>query len=188
MSPRAAKGAKECNQIALVMMRRRRFRLRAAPPKSSPQLPARRRLAVAPLWLAHNVMDTPEDQSHAPAPLAVDKLGVVASGACAVHCAATAFAPTLLGMVGLGALMGHRAEWGFTIAAVLFAAMAIVVGWRAHGSNRVTALLSLGILGLFASRAIEESGWHDVGTVVGVLAGATVVAGHLLNIRATRAA
>ncbi len=75
----------------------------------------------------------------------VDRLGVVASTACAIHCPSVAVLPTALSAAGLSALLGHEAEWGFTIVAACLAASAMVVGWRRHaarasGKGRSTCL------------------------------------------------
>jgi len=116
----------------------------------------------------------------------VDRLGAVASGLCAAHCAASALLPSVLSAMGLGALLGHEAEWGFTIVAVVLAAAALILGWRRHQSRPVMVLLGAGITGLVASRLVEEAGIHGVGTAIGVAAGLILVVGHIGNIRASR--
>lgn len=136
-----------------------------------------------------------------------DRIGALASTVCAVHCAVCALLPVAFGALGLGFLLGHEAEWGFTLIAVFFAAAALVAGWRRHRSRGVALLLMLGIVGLLVSRGVEgatedhaenghdhaqavdhhdgEAG-HLAGTVVGVVAGLVLLAGHLLSLRATR--
>ena len=89
-----------------------------------------------------------------------DRWGTVASSVCALHCAVCALLPAALAGLGLGALLSPKAEWGFTLVAVALAGMALVMGWRVHRSRRVAALLSLGILALFASRVLEMGGEH----------------------------
>ena len=112
----------------------------------------------------------------------VDRLGVFMSGVCAVHCALTALLPGLLTALGLGALLSHEAEWAFTVAAIVFAVSALVYGLRAHRSKWVPAVLAVGVVGLLASRFIEEAGAHSAGTVVGVAAGLALVVGHVSNL------
>ena len=90
----------------------------------------------------------------------LDRFGAVASSLCAVHCALCAFLPAAFAALGLGALLSQEAEWGFTIIAILFAGGALVAGWRVHRSSVVVALLSIGIVGLLASRVIEMGGEH----------------------------
>ena len=90
----------------------------------------------------------------------LDRFGAVASSLCAVHCALCAFLPAAFAALGLGALLSQEAEWGFTIIAILFAGGALVAGWRVHRSSLVVALLSIGIVGLLASRVIEMGGEH----------------------------
>lgn len=90
----------------------------------------------------------------------VDFIGVVASGLCAVHCLFCALLPTIFGVLGLGFLLTHEAEWALTLLAVTFALSAGFIGWRLHRSSLVFGLLSLGIIGLLASRGIEMSSEH----------------------------
>lgn len=90
----------------------------------------------------------------------VDRFGAVASSLCAVHCMACAFLPAAFGMLGLGALQSHRAEWVFTLTAVALASGALILGWRRHRSVFVAAMLTLGIVGLLASRGLEMTGAH----------------------------
>lgn len=119
--------------------------------------------------------------SHQP----IDRLGTLASGACAVHCALNAILPEAIAAVGLGALLGHEIEWGFTFAALALAASALIVGWRKHHSRPVLALLGGGIVALLLARILEGAG-ETVCISLSVLGGALLVAGHLSNIRAAR--
>lgn len=111
-----------------------------------------------------------------------DRLGVVASTACALHCAVVALLPAALGALGLGALLGHEAEWAFTLAAVAIAAFA-AFNARNNGSPSVLLLLGAGIVGLLGARFIEEAGAHEVGTAVAVASGIALVLGHVQNLR-----
>ena len=141
-----------------------------------------------------------------------DRAGAVAGTVCAAHCAVSAFLPAAFGMLGLGFLLGHEAEWVLSMVAIVFASVALVLAWRRRKDRRVAALLALGIVGLLASRLVEESSGHEdahheeghghghadeaeeaeedashlIGTAIGVFAGLTLVAGHLLNLRAHR--
>lgn len=143
----------------------------------------------------------------------VDRVGALASTVCALHCAVCALLPVAFGALGLGFLLGHEAEWVFTLIAIVFATAALTAGWRRHRSRGVALLLLVGIAGLLVSRGVEEAGeshadgghghanaldhdhdhdqadggaGHLVGTVVGVVAGLSLLAGHLLSLRAIR--
>jgi len=115
----------------------------------------------------------------------IDRLGTLASSACAVHCALTAILPEAIATVGLGALLGHELEWGFTFAALVFATTAVILGWRRHRSRPVVALLGGGIVALLLAR-LAEGVPELVCISLSVLGGALLVAGHLSNIRASR--
>lgn len=119
-------------------------------------------------------------------PLLVDRLGVVASAACAVHCVGVALVPAVLAAAGLSALLAHDAEWTFTLVAVGFAALALVMSWRRHGALEPVLAFAIGITGLLAARFLEEAGSHGLGTTMAVCSGAVLVLGHALSLRLRR--
>ena len=90
----------------------------------------------------------------------IDQAGAVASTLCAIHCAICALLPAAFGALGLGILLSQTAEWAFTIVAVSIAGGALVLSWREHRSVAVAGLLSLGIVGLLASRVLEMGSDH----------------------------
>lgn len=93
----------------------------------------------------------------------VDQAGAVASTLCAIHCAICALLPAAFGALGLGMLLSQTAEWAFTLVAVSIAAGALVLSWRQYRSVAVAGLLSLGIVGLLASRVLEMGSDHHHG-------------------------
>lgn len=90
----------------------------------------------------------------------IDQAGAVASTLCAIHCAICALLPAAFGALGLGMLLSQTAEWAFTIVAVSIAGGALILSWRQHRSVAVAGLLSLGIVGLLASRVLEMGSDH----------------------------
>ena len=90
----------------------------------------------------------------------IDQAGAVASTLCAIHCAICALLPAAFGALGLGMLLSQTAEWAFTLIAVSIAGGALVLSWRQHRSVAVAGLLSLGIVGLLASRVLEMGADH----------------------------
>ncbi len=115
-----------------------------------------------------------------------DRVGMVASAACAVHCVVCAVVPSILAALGLGVLIGHEAEWLFTGVAAVFALGALVTGLRSHGARLPAVVLGLGVVSLILSRLFEE--WHlgSLGMAFSVMAGITLVVGHITNLRASR--
>jgi hypothetical protein len=91
----------------------------------------------------------------------------------------------VLGALGLGALLGHGTEWGFTLLSLVFAATALFLGWRSHRSVRVISMLGAGATALVLARLLEHA-MEAAGAVLSVLAGLTLVVGHISNIRASR--
>ncbi len=115
----------------------------------------------------------------------LDQAGATASCLCALHCAICAIAPAALAVLGLDMLLGEETEWALTTVAVLFAVAAMIVGWRRHRSISVALLLGLGALALLGSRFAEEVGL-PLASSIAVAAGASLVVGHLLSLRASR--
>ena len=92
----------------------------------------------------------------------IDRLGTVASCLCAIHCAACALLPAALSTLGLGLLFSPVAEWVFTLVAIAFAVGTLIINWKQTRSRLVIIFFTFGIIGLLASRMIEEStGHHD---------------------------
>lgn len=116
----------------------------------------------------------------------LDGAGALASGACAVHCVLCAFLPGILAAVGVSWIGSDAFEWGATIVAAVFAAAAALAGWRIHQSVHAVSLLGTGIFVLLLARVLEGSVGHTMGSMVGILSGAVLVAGHLSSIRASR--
>lgn len=131
--------------------------------------------------LAKSGMTSP---NHNPSGRAIDRLGALASTACAVHCLLAALLPGAIAALGLGVVLGHDAESAFTLTAVAIASLALVLGWPKHRSGRIAATLVFGIVGLVVARVLEQSGSHVAGTMLGVGAGLALVAGHVFGVRA----
>ena len=90
-----------------------------------------------------------------------DRVGSIASGLCAVHCALCGLLPLAFTSLGLGVLLGHGAEWVFSITAIALGLIAMIWGWLQHRSTGVAVIFAIGILGLLGSRWLEMSGEHD---------------------------
>ncbi|MEM7052745.1 MAG: MerC domain-containing protein [Acidobacteriota bacterium] len=116
----------------------------------------------------------------------IDRFGALAGLACAGHCAVCSLLPGVLAAIGFAGLLSHEAEWAFTLVAVLSASTALFIAWREGSARAVGVLLAAGIIGLLAARWLEHNEIHGAGPVAGILAGLTLVAGHLWNLRARR--
>jgi hypothetical protein len=82
--------------------------------------------------------------------LTADKLGIIASAACVVHCIAT---PVLLSASTVFAhlLPGEeRTHRTLAICVAALGAIALIRGFRTHGRRRILALMALGLACIFA--------------------------------------
>jgi len=117
----------------------------------------------------------------------LDRLGGVASMACAVHCGLLAFAPAVVTLVGLDMLAGEAFEWAFFASALCFAAVAATVGYRAHRTSWVPLGFTLGALMLIIARLAEAWALFEGGALLAVCGGAILVAFHIANTLRMRA-
>ena len=117
----------------------------------------------------------------------IDRLGGLASSACAIHCFVMALVPAALSFVGLEVLANEAFEWGFFTAAICFAAVAAVVGYRAHNTWWVLAGFGAGALVLSAGRFGEAFALHEAGALLSISGGVLLLLTHLASISRTRA-
>ncbi len=90
----------------------------------------------------------------------LDKLGVLGSSICTIHCFACLFLPTILAALGFSFLLNASVEWSLTIVAVVVASGALVIGYKKHQSKQVAVFFLIGIVGLVTARVIEFSHGH----------------------------
>ncbi len=123
----------------------------------------------------------------------LDRLGVSASVACALHCAALTVALAVWPALWLRQRIGGIEvrwllwlEWGLAATSIVLALAAGWHGWRRHGRRAPLLLLALGagllVVGVF-TRLHLVPGW---GTAVVVAGGACLVGGHWRNLRCAR--
>jgi peptidoglycan/LPS O-acetylase OafA/YrhL len=115
----------------------------------------------------------------------LDRVGAVASFACAVHCAAI---PILLGLGAAGAvswLDQRPVEWGIAGLAAVVGTVSAWRGYRVHGNKTVALVLAAAALSLaFVLLAHHDHAAHE-GEMKWVfpLIGLVVAVSHLVNRR-----
>ena len=109
----------------------------------------------------------------------LDRLGVLLSGLCAVHCIVGIIAVAGLG-AGSGLLLAPDIHRVGLLLATLIAAAAIGVGALRHRRPAPLLVAFAGLACMSGALAIGHGAEEAVLTVVGV---ALVAAGHLLNLR-----
>jgi hypothetical protein len=117
----------------------------------------------------------------------MDRLGGLASAACAMHCLTMAFAPALISLVGLGFLADESFEWGLFVTAVGFAFAAAIFGYRVHRTWWVPAGFGIGILVLMAGRLGEAMQLYEGGAIVAITGGSLLLTTHVASAVRTRA-
>jgi MerC mercury resistance protein len=113
--------------------------------------------------------------------LTLDRAGMAASVACAVHCAATPFVVIILPFGGLALTGGSVFETLFAMGSVLIGSVSARIGLSLHNSRRPLLMVLLGGLLIAAGRfASSETIWPE--TVL-VVSGVCLIAGaHAVNL------
>lgn len=112
-----------------------------------------------------------------------DRLGIVASTLCAIHCAGGAF---LIGAAGAGRWFAdERLESGFVIVAVSLVVIALTRGFRTHGARLPIVLAAVGIalVAIVRGGAIDVAGLESAMSIAGAC---FLVSAHAANLRAHR--
>jgi hypothetical protein len=124
--------------------------------------------------------------------LKLDRVGMVASGACAVHCAITPFVAILLPFGGITLTGGSALETLFVTVSVLFGTASARIGLRLHNSRKPVVMVLLGGFMIASGRlASFASVWPETTLVVSgacMIAGAHAVNLYLCRCRACHAA
>ena len=115
-----------------------------------------------------------------------DRLGILLSSACLIHCVAVIFLPLLIPAL---ALLVHT-PWVhrvFAVVILVVTPMAFIPGYRRHGMSRIITMAYIGVglilLGVFSDGFVSEYVSHGM-SVLGSLA---LVTAHVQNIRHSRA-
>lgn len=114
-----------------------------------------------------------------------DRLGIVVSTICAVHCA---LLPVLLLLLPpVAELFGHEGvEWSLLGVAAVIAAWSATQALRHHRSRAVLLLMASGVLILLAGRWLESAVDLIAAAAASVLGASLLVLGHLHNLRLCR--
>lgn len=111
----------------------------------------------------------------------LDRAGIGASIACAVHCALAPLLVVALPLVGLRFLVDDSTEWAFVGASVALGVLSLVPSYfRSHGRLRPLLVFAAGIGVLLVARILlEEDFWFEIAAVV--TAAILIVSAHALN-------
>lgn len=121
--------------------------------------------------------------------LDLDRVGAVASTACAIHCAAI---PILAGLGAAGAVswFDHEpVEWGFVGLAAVIGTVSAWRGYKVHGNKVVALVLAVAALSLLAltwSRHDEHAHSGGMAWVFPIL-GVVIAVSHVVNRRLCKA-
>lgn len=111
----------------------------------------------------------------------LDRIGVVASCACAVHCAVMPFLIGVLPLLGLGFVAEERVEWLLVALSGLIGVASLLPSYfRYHRRVSPLILFGVGVTLIVVGRVWFEEGaaFETAGVVAGAL---TIAAAHFVN-------
>lgn len=109
-----------------------------------------------------------------------DKLGTIASMICAIHCAITGVAVSVLSIIGFTTLQSPVLEWGFLGCALVFGCWAAARGYSIHKAWLPICVFLLGFF-LLASSHFVSAGSAGIAELFSVLGGISLVGFHYVN-------
>lgn len=114
-----------------------------------------------------------------------DRVGIVASTLCAIHCAVLPLAAALLPSLGLSAGGWVDLDQAFVVFASILALATLTLGWRRHRAYRAFALLVPGLTLIWLG-AFSPLHGHDLKHLLVMAIGGLLLAlAHLVNLRLT---
>lgn len=110
----------------------------------------------------------------------LDRLGVVASTACLIHCLATPLVVASLPLVA-----GERFEGALSAVLVALASLSAALSWRA-GDRRPLVPYVLGLVALTLRLRLARGEGDPLDTVLVLVAASGMIVTHVLGLRAAR--
>ena len=114
-------------------------------------------------------------------PGALDRVGVVTSSLCALHCMVTALGPSFLAVLGLTALLSPEVEGWLSTAALIIASVAALLAIATQRRWTTASILAVFAFALLMVRRFEDTleGWAEP---ISILIAVGLVGAHILNL------
>jgi hypothetical protein len=114
-----------------------------------------------------------------------DRVGIVVSGACAIHCTLLPLLIAAMPILGLGGLLDPRVEWGFIVSTALIGATAHIRAYlRDHCHVAPGLIFAAGFVLVLSARLFLED--HQLGPYAVGLGGLLAATSHYANLRLCR--
>ena len=110
----------------------------------------------------------------------LDKVGVIASCACALHCTLAPLVVAVLPLLGLRFLVDERTEWIFVGTSILIGVASLLPSYLRHRRTRPLSMFALGLCFILTARLILE-GNLAVEIPILILGALFVSLSHLIN-------
>jgi hypothetical protein len=111
----------------------------------------------------------------------IDKIGMISSATCAIHCILLPFLITILPLYGLSFIVDESFEIVMLIVSVILAILSLCLGYRTHKNKKMFFLFSVGISLLLLGRFAHENNWGFSSLVILFIGGSMMACSHIVN-------
>ena len=91
----------------------------------------------------------------------VDKIGMISSFSCAVHCTVMPLVVTMMPIIGLSLLATEEFEWMLLIFSAILGILSLCFGFKKHKSLKAFSLLSTGLVLIVIGRLTHHH-YHTI--------------------------
>jgi hypothetical protein len=111
----------------------------------------------------------------------IDKLGIVSSTTCAVHCLLLPLIITIIPYFGLSFLANETFEICMLVTSIILSMFSICFGYKTHKNKKITLLFSFGLSLLILGRYVHESNYSPISAFILFIGGIIIALSHYIN-------
>ncbi len=111
----------------------------------------------------------------------IDKIGMITSFTCAIHCMLLPILVTILPYLGMAFFVNETFEIIMLLISFILAILSLCLGFKIHRNKRMFFLFSFGISFLLLGRLIHENTNNIYGLIILFCGGILISASHYIN-------
>ena len=111
----------------------------------------------------------------------IDKLGIVSSTTCAIHCLVLPLVITFIPYLGLSFFANETFEIIMLVTSIILSMFSICFGYKTHKNKKITLLFSVGLSLLILGRYVHENNYTPASALILFLGGIIIALSHYIN-------
>jgi hypothetical protein len=111
----------------------------------------------------------------------IDKLGIVSSTTCAIHCLVLPLVITFIPYLGLSFFANETFEIIMLVTSIILSMFSICFGYKTHKNKKITLLFSFGLSLLVLGRYVHENNYTPTSALILFLGGIIIALSHYIN-------